>query len=112
MPPYYTLDPYGIAGYEAIEQELVHTAEQKLAEIVLDKIPQQVKAEIYVRNGRPSHEIVAAAKELDADFIVISTHGRTGLKHAFIGSTAENVVRHAPCPVLTLREQEHEFINE
>jgi len=41
--------------------------------------------------------------------IVIGTHGNTGLKHLFLGSTAERVVRLAPCPVLTVREQEREF---
>jgi len=47
---------------------------------------------------------------LKVDLIVISTHGYTGLKHAVLGSTAERVVRHAPCPVLVVREQEHEFV--
>jgi nucleotide-binding universal stress UspA family protein len=41
---------------------------------------------------------------------VISTHGYTGLKHALLGSTAETIVRHAPCPVLVVRPQEHEFL--
>jgi len=40
---------------------------------------------------------------------VIATHGHTGLKHLVLGSTAERVVRHAPCPVLTVREREREF---
>lgn len=44
------------------------------------------------------------------DLIMISTHGCTGLKHALPGSTAERVVRHAPCPVLTVRDKEHEFV--
>ena len=53
----------------------------------------------------------AAAKE-GADLIIISTHGRTGLKHVFLGSVAENVVRLAPCPVLVVREHEHEFLKQ
>lgn len=63
-----------------------------------------------VRTGLPAHEIVEAAKELDVDLIVIATHGYTGWKHFAIGSTAERVVRAAPCPVLVVREKEHEFI--
>jgi nucleotide-binding universal stress UspA family protein len=59
--------------------------------------------------GLPSHEIVEAAKEMDVDLIVIATHGYTGWKHFCIGSTAERVVRAAPCPVLVVREKEHEF---
>jgi universal stress protein A len=58
----------------------------------------------YVRQGIPFHEISRAAEELKADLICISTHGYTGLKHVFMGSTAERVVRHAPCPVLVVRE--------
>jgi universal stress protein A len=63
-----------------------------------------------VRDGVPFNEISAAASRLKADLIVIATHGYTGLKHVFLGSTAERVVRHAPCPVLVVREDEREFI--
>ena len=62
-----------------------------------------------VRAGLPAHEIVEAAKEMDVDLIIIATHGYTGWKHFCIGSTAERVVRAAPCPVLVVREKEHEF---
>ena len=57
-----------------------------------------------VREGRPYEEICAAAKALAADLIVLTTHGYTGLKHIWLGSTAERVVRHALCPVLVVRE--------
>lgn len=63
-----------------------------------------------VRTGIATFEIVEAAKELDIDLIVIATHGYTGWKHFAIGSTAERVVRAAPCPVLVVREKEHEFV--
>jgi universal stress protein A len=62
-----------------------------------------------MRAGVPSHEIVEMAKEADTDLIVIATHGNTSWKHFCIGSTAERVVRAAPCPVLVVREKEHEF---
>jgi universal stress protein A len=63
-----------------------------------------------VTTGLPAHEIVEAAKTADVDLIVIATHGYTGWKHFCIGSTAERVVRAAPCPVLVVREKEHEFV--
>lgn len=63
-----------------------------------------------IRTGLAAHEIVEAAKEFDTDLIVIATHGYTGWKHFCIGSTAERVVRTAPCPVFVVREKEHEFI--
>ena len=62
------------------------------------------------RCGLAAFEIVEAAKELNVDLIVIATHGYTGWKHFAIGSTAERVVRAAFCPVLVVREKEHEFV--
>ena len=49
--------------------------------------------------------ILDYVEEKDIDLIVMGTHGRRGLKHLFLGSVAEEVVRHAPCPVFTVREQ-------
>lgn len=59
--------------------------------------------------GRPFSKIVEAARTLKTDLIVIATHGYTGLKRTFLGSTAEAVVRHAPCPVLVVRSAERDF---
>lgn len=53
----------------------------------------------------PADAICERAKTTGVDLIVLSTHGRTGLAHMLIGSVAERVVRHAPCPVLTLRSK-------
>ena len=50
--------------------------------------------------------IIEYAEEKDADLIVMATHGRTGLSHMMLGSTAEQVVRHAPCPMLTFRSRQ------
>jgi len=63
-----------------------------------------------VRSGKAFDEIVKAAKELNADLILLATHGYTGLDHTLLGSTAEKVVRHAPCPVLIVRQQERDFV--
>ena len=61
-------------------------------------------------HGSPFVEIVKYAGEHNIDVIVMATHGRAGLKHVFIGSVAENVVRQAPCPVLIVREEGHQFV--
>ncbi|HSK00720.1 MAG TPA: universal stress protein [Kofleriaceae bacterium] len=54
--------------------------------------------------GAPWHEIVELARQDPAiDLIAMGTHGRTGIKHVLLGSVAEKVVRHAPCPVLAVR---------
>jgi len=62
-----------------------------------------IKCTGELRHGIPYEEIVAYAEEIDADLIVMSTHGHTGLSHILLGSVAEKIVRHAPCPVLTTR---------
>lgn len=60
----------------------------------------EVKHDTQIRAGRAALEICRFAEQSEADLIVTSTHGATGLEHVLIGSTAERVVRHAPCPVL------------
>jgi nucleotide-binding universal stress UspA family protein len=57
----------------------------------------------FLREGKPADQILAAAREWEADVIVIGTHGRSGISRLVLGSTAESVVRHAPCPVLIIR---------
>ena len=80
----------------------------------MDELVTQVRAEYEdvsgaVRIGSAFLEIIQYAKEVQADLIVVGTHGRTGLKHMIIGSVAEKVVRKAPCPVLSVKHPEHAF---
>lgn len=81
-------------------------AERALSE--LEKLRQQHLGDYpatrnLVRSGVADAEIITTAKDEQADLIVIGTHGFSGLKHFLLGSTAERVVRDAPCPVLTVR---------
>lgn len=69
-----------------------------------------IEAELMVRLGRAWQEIIEAAKEQESDLLITSTHGYTGLKHALLGSVAEKVIRHAPCPVLTVHAHERDFV--
>jgi nucleotide-binding universal stress UspA family protein len=64
-----------------------------------------------VREGTPFYEIIQYAKEKDIDLIVMGTHGHSGLVHVLLGSVTEKVVRKSPCPVLTVRHPEHEFVH-
>jgi len=98
------------AEIDRLYQNMHEGARVKLAALAEKQIPPHIKAETIVRVGQPHHAITQTAEELGADLIVIATHGYTGLKHAFLGSTSERVVRHAPCPVLTVREREHDFV--
>lgn len=70
--------------------------------------PASVKTSVCC--GLAASEIVRTAGEGNTDLIVIGSHGRTGLARLILGSTAERVVRHAPCPVLVVREREHDFV--
>ena len=61
---------------------------------------------VVVRHGKPFDRIVKLAGALKTDLIIIATHGHTGLKHLLLGSTAERVIRYAPCAVLTVRGEQ------
>ncbi|HEV3256176.1 MAG TPA: universal stress protein [Gemmataceae bacterium] len=63
-----------------------------------------------VVEGSPKVEIIRYARNHEIDLIVLATHGRSGLAHVLIGSVAESVVRTAPCPVLTVRPEGHQFV--
>lgn len=71
----------------------------------------ETSVECLVKTGHPFQVVSDTAKETNADLIIISTHGYTGFKHLLLGSVAERVIRHATCPVLVVREKEHEFIS-
>ena len=92
------------------EETRAEDAKARLVILAQKEIGKLIPVIPQVRAGKPYEEIVAAAKRLEADLIIISTHGHTGLKHALLGSTAELVVRHAPCPVLVVRERERDFV--
>lgn len=64
-----------------------------------------VAAKSKLTQGVPYDQIVKTAKNVNADLVVMATHGRTGMRHVLLGSVAERVVRLAPCPVLTVRSR-------
>lgn len=65
---------------------------------------------VTVTSNSPAAAIVTYARDLAIDLIVMGTHGRGAVAHLLMGSVAERVVRTAPCPVLTVRHPEHEFV--
>ena len=65
-----------------------------------------------VATGLPSEEVISAAREEDSDLIVVGTRGKTGLAHILLGSTAERVIRGAPCPVLSVRTDSADLEDE
>jgi universal stress protein A len=84
------------------EGRLTAAAEQQAQEFVSSHGRQTVSIDTKVFVGNPFYDICETAKEDHTDLIVMGSHGRTGLSHILLGSVAERVVRHAPCPVLVV----------
>lgn len=108
-----------VAFIHVIEPELVNPADRGIQPATLiasakdearkligdfrTRLSQQSSALEFVQIGSPQTEIANAAKDWPADLVVIGSHGRGGVRRALLGSVAESVMRHAPCPVLVVR---------
>ncbi|WP_027369249.1 universal stress protein [Desulfovermiculus halophilus] len=86
------------------EEERIQSIQKKLREELQNKGYEDLQIDIHL--GSPASEIINYAEEVDAELIVMPSHGRTGIKHFALGSVAERVVRTAHCPVLVLRHKE------
>lgn len=93
-----------------IYEDLEGKAKKKMHHLIPKRFLDQIEVKNIIVRGTPYVEIIKSAKKHNIDLITIATHGRTGMSHALIGSTAEKVVRKAPCPVLTIKHPEHEFV--
>lgn len=93
-----------------VDEETLAKLRERLLRCVTEDTRGKIAVEALLIQGVPFTEIIKASKEYKIDLIVIGTHGRTGISHAIMGSVAEKVVRKAPCPVLTIRHPEHDFI--
>lgn len=100
-PPDFSM---GQIAIPSVDLEMDKRAVEELQKLAKKEIPAEVKVQTIVKTGKPFIEIIETASEQDIDLIIIATHGHTGVEHILFGSTAEKVVRKAPCPVLTLRE--------
>lgn len=113
----YVSEPVGLPDFARAfplmmeNDEIMATCKARLEQVAAKQLANRKLLEkALIRQGRAHVEITEAAKTLKADLIVISTHGFSGVSHALLGSVTERVVRHAPCPVLVVRQHEHEFI--
>lgn len=100
---------WSTVDFEQITREHEQAATKQLGSIVEERIPKDRLAAAVVKNGKPFVEIVRYAREENADLIVMATHGRGAVSHILVGSTAEKVVRKAPCPVLTVKHPKQLF---
>jgi universal stress protein A len=92
-------------------QQLEQSAQKQLEALLTPE--ERVKYQVHLEmiSGLSEFvEIVRYAREQHIDLLVMGTHGRGAIAHMLMGSVAEKVVRKAPCPVLTVRHPEHEFV--
>lgn len=110
------LSPYVVSDLPAVTpgiDQIREQAEKDLAAILQscnERYP-HVQVRTLLTQGAPFVRIVETARSEKTDLIVMGTHGRTGLSHLLIGSVAERVVRKAPCPVLTVKKPDHQFVH-
>lgn len=110
-PTVYPADfSFGQVGFPAIEDELRKRGAEELDDLIKKEIGRRVLAKRVIRTGKAFYEILQFADEERVNLIIIATHGHSGLEHALFGSTAEKVVRKAPCPVLVVRTGGREFV--
>ena len=104
------LPAFGTVGLVMPEAEMGRRAKLRLQDVAGKYAADLPPENLHAIKGNASHEICELAGKLEADLIVATTHGHTGLKHLFLGSTAERMVQHAPCPILVVRERERDFL--
>ena len=83
----------------------------QVRELLADPILEGLEVEPVIVEGEPAHEIAKAVRDYDIDLVTVVTHGRRGLARALWGSTAEEIIAEAPCPVLTIRPPQHDFVH-
>ena len=100
-----------MAAYPELQRDVENAAARQLDARLCDEDRALLGAKGVVRTSTsPALTIVEYAREADVDLIIMGTHGRGAMAHLLMGSVAERVVRTAPCPVLTVRHPEHEFV--
>jgi len=110
--PSYPLGMYAEISFDAMDKFNRNVSEvtaQEMKDLSESELKGFQNFEAIIVNGIPFLEIIRTAREKEVDLIVVGTHGRTGLDHVLFGSTAEKVVRKAPCPVLSVRLPGKEF---
>jgi nucleotide-binding universal stress UspA family protein len=99
-----------VSSMPQLRDEIEKESRQRLDTLLPDAERKAFRAETALLAGNPFLEIIRYAKAHNVDLIVMGTHGRGPIAHMLLGSVAEKVVRKSPCPVLTVRESQHEFV--
>jgi len=100
-----------VAVLPDLQKDVESAAHRQLDDLLMDNdpVPLDVKRAV-VTSPSTAVAVVQYARDLGIDLIIVGTHGRGTMAHLLMGSVAERVVRTAPCPVLTVRHPEHDFV--
>jgi len=96
---------------EELRQSLRVHADEQMGKLHTEWSEHNFPVTKVIVDGHPFVEIVRHAKENEVDLIIMGTHGRGAIAHMMLGSVAEKTIRKSPCPVLTVRHPEHDFIH-
>ena len=99
-----------VASMPNLREEIEKEATERLGAMLTAEERERLHVSTAVIAGNPFVEIIRYAKANNVDLIVLGTHGRGPIAHMLLGSVAEKVVRKSPCPVLTVRDAQHEFV--
>jgi universal stress protein A len=104
--------PDGFIGADpAIQEDLEESARKHINALLTDDDRAVLHARpVIITSNMTANAIIDYAKDSEVDLIIMGTHGRGAVAHLLMGSVAERVVRTAPCPVLTVRQPEHDFV--
>src|SRR3989441_8224097 len=95
---------------EAQEKNWLLQLRAQVKELLTDPLFEGLEVDPVIVEGEPAVEIAKAVRDYDIDMVTVVTHGRRGLARALFGSTAEEIIAEAPCPVLTIRPPQHDFV--
>jgi nucleotide-binding universal stress UspA family protein len=104
-----TMGPEGLPMGPDINQ-MLDISRKQMKDFVAENFNDRHRTIATVISGKPFIEIIRYARDEKIDMIIMATHGRSGLKSVMLGSVADRVVRKAPCPVLTIRSDTHDFV--
>jgi len=92
------------------ETQWLRQIRTQVKDLLIDPLCEGLEVEPVIVEGEPAHEIATAVRDYDIDLVTVVTHGRRGLARALWGSTAEEIIAEAPCPVLTLKPPQRDFV--
>src|SRR2546428_2650777 len=98
--------------FEEQENRWLLQLRAEVRDLLADPLFDGLEVEPVIVEGEPAPQIARAVRDYDIDLVTVVTHGRKGLSRALWGSTAEEIIADAPCPVLTMRPPQHDFVDQ